>query len=79
MARALTTPFLYLATLGRGGVRTFFPTYANRTLLIPSSMKRSMTYRTQESGAPNTLDFRIYFRKYSLKSTNLNLQESTLI
>lgn len=64
MARLLVTSFLQLASIGRGGVRTFTSIHKRKTLLLSSSMKRTMAYSTYESGASNTLDFRMYFRKY---------------
>lgn len=67
MARFLATSILEFATFARSSARSFTPIHAKRTLLFTSIMKRTMAYSTYESGAANTLDFRMYFRKYSLK------------
>ncbi|KAJ7319216.1 inorganic diphosphatase [Desmophyllum pertusum] len=62
MARFLVTSFLPLASFGRGILLNFGPISARRTSPFASLMKRTMSYSTYESGAPNTLEFRMYFR-----------------
>lgn len=70
MARHLNSLIFQLASFGRSSVRTFSFISAKRTLVCTSLMKRTMAYSTSQSGAPNTLDFRMYFRKYSLNCTH---------
>ena len=59
MARFFVTIFR-LASFGSGSSVCF----ASRTPRFSSLMKRIMAYSTYESGAPNSMDFRMYFRKY---------------
>ena len=60
MARFFVTIFRPLASFGSGSSVCF----ASRTPRFSSLMKRIMAYSTYESGAPNSMDFRMYFRKY---------------
>ena len=60
MARLFVTIFRPLASFGSGSSVCF----ASRTPRFSSLMKRIMAYSTYESGAPNSMDFRMYFRKY---------------
>ena len=59
------TFLLHLSSLPRHSVRTCSLFQAKRALYISSIMKRSLDYSTSESGAPNSLDYRMYFRKYN--------------
>lgn len=61
MARFFVTIFRPLASFGSGSSSVCF---ATRTPRFSSLMKRIMAYSTYESGAPNSMDFRMYFRKY---------------
>ena len=59
------TFFLHLSSLPRHSGRTCSLFQAKRALYFSSIMKRSLDYSTAESGAPNSLDYRMYFRKYN--------------
>lgn len=61
MARFFVTIFRPLASFGSGSSSVCF---ATRTPRFSSLMKRIMAYSTYESGTPNSMDFRMYFRKY---------------
>lgn len=59
------TFLLRILSLPRHSVRTCSLFQAKRALYFSSIMKRSLDYSTSESGAPNSLDYRMYFRKYN--------------
>ena len=54
-----------LSSLPCHSVHTCSLFQAKRALYFSSIMKRSLDYSTSESGAPNSLDYRMYFRKYN--------------
>ena len=56
---------LRLSSLPRCSVRTCSLFQAKRALYFSSIMKRSLDYSTSESGSPNSVDYRMYFRKYN--------------
>ena len=59
------TFLLHLSFIPRHSVLTCSLFQAKRALYFSSIMKRSLDYSTSESGAPNSLDYRMYFRKYN--------------
>lgn len=61
----VATFLLHISSLPRHSVRTCSLFQAKRVLYFSSIMKRSLDYSTSESGAPNSLDYRMYFRKYN--------------
>ena len=61
----VATFLLHISSLPRHSVRTCSLFQAKRALYFSSIMKRSLDYSTAESGAPNSLDYRMYFRKYN--------------
>ena len=64
MARLLGVFFPQLATFTRSSALCSSQILWPKTLFTNSLLKRTMAYSICESGASNTLDFRMYFCKY---------------
>lgn len=66
MARVLISSFCHLTSLACVGLRNYRSNSCERTLCFSYLIRRTMAYSTHDSGAPNSLEYRMYFRKYSL-------------
>ena len=73
MARVLTSTFSPLISLAREGLRNYRSVSCRRKLCFSNLIRRTMAYSTYDSGAPNSLEYRMYFRKYSQNLKNMDL------
>lgn len=71
MARVLTSTFSPLNSLARKGLRNYRSISCRRKLCFSHLIRRTMAYSTYDSGAPNSLEYRMYFRKYSQNLKNM--------
>ncbi|RMX40420.1 hypothetical protein pdam_00009483, partial [Pocillopora damicornis] len=65
MARVLTSTFYPLTSLAREGLRNYRSISCRRKLCFSHLIRRTMAYSTYDSGAPNSLEYRMYFRDQS--------------